>query len=964
VDSLYSVFGKSFEFFWKSTKPIDQSHMLLLAGLGFLIFLFFISSILNSLKSILEIVSKYYTQIENFGFFRFFNMEMRHKIRRRSLFCEVLSFDLASLAKTENWNDQYFTDLEAEVESEGEYYASALDRWLKKKSTGLRKETSLINAITNSTERAVQLLGEPGAGKSVALRHLAHQLAEKGKKSKAKKITIPLYINLRELEILDNRTVNSDLIQQFILENIRHGDSDTTAYIKENWNEYREEGLWIFLFDSFDEIPAILHAEIESKGIKIYSEAIRQFLEGMGNCRGVIASRSFKGPENLPWTKFKILPLSGIKQDELINRASLSNDQVHMVRQHLAESDSSIGTTPLFLTLLCKFVKSQNCTPLTDYNLLSKHIEHLANRDAEYIGRKYSIQPKQLLEEAEKIAVLFAMDPSLSLAPSLSQISSSLNSTGMEIENLSQKLAALVDAKIGRTDLAQHTLGERRFTFSHRRYQETLFVNFLVKNKNSILPLDLLTNSRWREYAVTLLQTHSNIDILPILDVAENLLQEELKSSSEITVLNPLDSNLSYFDWENNSLMTLLSILQEGLSRRIADVPNSLNTVIQNVLIPRWNSGDAYDHCQVILNGGLLPQESLIQIMAYIFDYGSDREKTYAFQQSSFLHEMPIEISEAVLKRLADSLLYTQNRKEILQLEVLMSRLPENIGKYYVYKRCMRLRTFSLLFERISKILFPYELVYKILNFDYKKRNRFIHDNTIVLQFFFVCFIYFVTSFVFETFHVIYLRPLLVSLIFLLLILCIIHSVILTFKHQGEALTFKFFISRFSIQKTLRVIVTTSKGLFFGCLFPIVGYALGKTLNYLFHYLGIKIVLNEFLAGVVVVYFFIGFIFLSRKLTNLTANIKYKNRYKTLRNLNPSDIELFLSAESLDEAKNWLINYKDFLISNSEVRSVSRLICTVFEPETKVFLPQILQKNVSYLVCKNINDLLFLRLLM
>ncbi|MFW8080303.1 hypothetical protein ACOIFA_32760, partial [Klebsiella pneumoniae] len=82
-------------------------------------------------------------------------------------------------------------DLEAEVETEGGYYASALDKLRRKKSFGLRKERSLIRAISSSTERAMQLVGEPGSGKSVALRHLAKQFAIQGKKSNDKKATVP-----------------------------------------------------------------------------------------------------------------------------------------------------------------------------------------------------------------------------------------------------------------------------------------------------------------------------------------------------------------------------------------------------------------------------------------------------------------------------------------------------------------------------------------------------------------------------------------------------------------------------------------------------------------------------------------------------------------------------------------------------------------------------------------------------
>ena len=47
-----------------------------------------------------------------------FDRKKRVQVRRRAQFCNVLKSDLSTLAKAENWNDQWFTELEAEVEAE------------------------------------------------------------------------------------------------------------------------------------------------------------------------------------------------------------------------------------------------------------------------------------------------------------------------------------------------------------------------------------------------------------------------------------------------------------------------------------------------------------------------------------------------------------------------------------------------------------------------------------------------------------------------------------------------------------------------------------------------------------------------------------------------------------------------------------------------------------------------------
>lgn len=452
------------------------------------------------------------------------NQKQLAKVRRRRQFCNALKADLATLAKTENWNDQYFTDLEAEVEAEGGYYPTVLHRLFRHQSRGLRRVPSLMQAIESSTEHALLLVGEPGSGKSVALRHLAYEFAERGARSADPDGRIPLYVNLKELGAVPREGPNADFIKQFVLDNIRRGDADTVAYVRENWDDYRYRGIWFFLFDSFDEIPAVLHAPTGSPVIRQYAEAIRQFLEGVSDCRGVLASREFKGPDALPWQKLRILPLSEEKQDQLVENSFLEPLQKDIVRQHLAANRSTLGSNPLFLTLLCRYVKDENQPPANDLGLLRRHIERLASRDAEYTDRRYGLTSTDLIRGAMRLGVLFAEERSLSLAPTLDEIEVALNASDASTANLENLLYALVDVKILRSDVQESRPGDRRFTFSHRRYQETLFVRHLVENPTHLPADGLLTDLRWREYAVTLLQTQQSVAIKPLLDTAVQLL--------------------------------------------------------------------------------------------------------------------------------------------------------------------------------------------------------------------------------------------------------------------------------------------------------------------------------------------------------------------------------------------------------------------------------------------------------
>ncbi|WP_157198154.1 NACHT domain-containing NTPase [Methylomonas sp. DH-1] len=617
-----------------------------------------------------------------------FGKEKKAQIRRRQNFCKVINGDLLTLAKAENWNDQYFTDLEAEVEAEGGYYATLLDKMRKRPSQGLRKVSSLISAIELSTETALLIVGQPGSGKSVALRHLGHQFAERAIKSDDPETLIPLYINLKELDATQGAEINADLIKQFILDNIRRGDADTAAYVKDHWNDYRERGIWFFLFDSFDEIPEVLHAPTESNVIRQYAEAIRQFLEGMSSCRGVLASREFKGPNALSWQKIRILPLSEDRQEQLIENSFLEPNQKSIVHLHMASNKSSLRNNPLFLTLLCRYVKDNNQPPINDHDLLSGHIDRLARRDEDYIQRKYGLTSGQLIEGAIKIAVLFAENKNLSLAPTQTEIAAELPSKFIPGGNLENMLSALQDVKIGRSDVQEARAGDRRFTFSHRRYQETLFVRHLARTVNYLTPYELLTDTRWREYSVTLLQTQDLATIEPMMIEAARLIEEYAVNSVKVSIIQELGGNLEYFNWKDDPAVSLLSILQEGLERRLNDIPEILSYKIGELLCPRWTQGDRYDQMMVIKYGGLLPQHLLSEYIGLAIEYGGIEMESIAFQRIVFLNPIPDTVANWLRMRLSHEAIGIKKQADILRLEALAARLPDAIGAKYIIGRC------------------------------------------------------------------------------------------------------------------------------------------------------------------------------------------------------------------------------------------------------------------------------------
>jgi hypothetical protein len=70
--------------------------------------------------------------------------------------------------------------------------------------------------------------------------------------------------------------------------------------------------------------------------------------------------------------------------------------------------------------------------------------------------------------------------------------------------------------------------GTAGFQFRHRRIQEYFAPRHVLKHPSRVAPQRLLTDERWRETAVTLLQTGAPGDRAMLFDTAERLLRERL----------------------------------------------------------------------------------------------------------------------------------------------------------------------------------------------------------------------------------------------------------------------------------------------------------------------------------------------------------------------------------------------------------------------------------------------------
>jgi Effector-associated domain 7 len=127
---------------------------------------------------------------------RSISQEEKGRLERRLQFTDYIESEIRRLNSLESWSHYRFTELEAEVEAEGDYRAN--DGFFRKRS-GLRRVHSLTEALESSDERLILLQGEPGSGKSVALRQVVLNMARKVMQNPEQNSQIPIYINMKHL---------------------------------------------------------------------------------------------------------------------------------------------------------------------------------------------------------------------------------------------------------------------------------------------------------------------------------------------------------------------------------------------------------------------------------------------------------------------------------------------------------------------------------------------------------------------------------------------------------------------------------------------------------------------------------------------------------------------------------------------------------------------------------------------
>lgn len=227
----------------------------------------------------------------------------------------------------------------------------------------------------------VVVKGEPGSGKSVMLRNLTRRLLSKvGETGK-----IPLLLNLREWNASskDNQIDMSASLMSWVRSEycLRMG-SRSASLLEEEFDLLYNQGGFIFLFDSFDEIRIINRSADNDARIRQISRCLADLVHASGGCIGFVYSRDYKSP-SIGWVQhsvYGILPFSDSQIKDYITANSKDyslNRAVFRERVDLY----AMAKNPLLLALLVDYYNQESGSlPDTEFDIFVRFVSSRIGR--------------------------------------------------------------------------------------------------------------------------------------------------------------------------------------------------------------------------------------------------------------------------------------------------------------------------------------------------------------------------------------------------------------------------------------------------------------------------------------------------------------------------------------------------------------------------------------------------------
>lgn len=429
--------------------------------------------------------------------------------------CRSICSSLQNIDIQTKWTKEDYIPLEATV--------AVSHTWLNHS-----KKMDLLTAIRRSKDGAILVIGPPGSGKSVALRKLCQDLTKEAVRTRK----IPLYINLKEWITefeWSKKTPTVHDLKQFIIDRLTNNDINLGRFFKKYFYELYEKGHLYFVLDSFDEIPAIMNESEKSNLIGEISFVIYKFLEGCGSCQGVLSSRVFRKPTSRFQSKttMRINPFTEDKVQKAFKERGYLDCLKEIYKNRL--DLYSLSQNPFMANLLIEYIEEKrskdlshappNLLPNNQAELYTSYIEATIN-DCEDKMKKLNLSKKSIIQSCILIASTMFRQQGLEVSKrKLQEV----------IKNypIDKVIEILVYSRLGRV-----SVGDNRFSFSHRRFCEYFIVQEMLQSTKVENLENIPEDSQWRDALVLYCQVADENSAKEVANFCWNIIksQQDLKN--------------------------------------------------------------------------------------------------------------------------------------------------------------------------------------------------------------------------------------------------------------------------------------------------------------------------------------------------------------------------------------------------------------------------------------------------
>lgn len=406
------------------------------------------------------------------------------------------------------------------------------------------------------------LLGDPGSGKSVTLRHIGMEVARRELMKRRISPKLPVYVHLSQYTSIQNG--KPEPLLKFLvkyLENFLEASKPITYRIEEILRQRR----FVFLFDSIDEMPSGDYAERVSE--------LREFSINYGGNKCLFACRKLDYDPRFRHREVAIEPFGTRQRREFLKKnIKIYSHLLPLESRRLAYRNlktvldanhplSELTGNPFFLKLIARYFFCRNGRlPRRRAELFEDYMNDFLRRERARAGSARLPADEEVLDVLARVAYIItsvAQGTTISEQNLVLEFRKSNTINASKLKKLESHLQSCINMAVQGGLLIK--LQDNRYRFEHHRFQEYLTACYMDRFSTDFCIEDYVDNLWWQEVLIMLVGITDKPEIVVdcIITSAENALtnHEEEQSQKSKTTNSSIEVKT---EWELKSKQILV----------------------------------------------------------------------------------------------------------------------------------------------------------------------------------------------------------------------------------------------------------------------------------------------------------------------------------------------------------------------------------------------------------------------